>query len=111
MSHLPPSLREIADHAGENIACAIAYLYGGALWQVPSHVDAPAAERLVDLVGRGPVITLTLALRGVRFSVPLARRAVILWLMKRGCGASEIARDLKISQRTARRYMRTARDR
>lgn len=108
MSDLPPALREIADHAGENIACAVAYKYGGTVWRVPVDSANPAAAELVALVGRAPVITLCLALRGESIAVPLARRAVVCWLARRGKRASEIADDLRISRRTARRYKREA---
>ena len=106
MSALPPSLREIADHAGESIACAVALEYGGRSWRVPSRFDSPEAARLRAHVGDAPVRTLTLALGGHRLDVPLARRAVVYWLANRGWSAAGIAARLHMSVNVVRRYLR-----
>ncbi|WP_420585805.1 helix-turn-helix domain-containing protein [Ruegeria sp.] len=106
---LPLSLREVADHAGAHIACAVALEFGGTVWRVPSHKTHPDAVRLRDLVGEAPVITLTLTLGGHSLDVPLARRAVVRWLAERGMGTTAIAARLHMTRSTVRRYMREGR--
>jgi len=106
---LPAVLDEIADHAGRDAAMAIALAHGGQAWRVPARAESPKGRALEQLVGGDAAHALVEGCGGHVLEVPLARRAVVAWLGKQGLGASEIADRLRISQRTARRYLREAR--
>ncbi len=107
---LPAGLREIADHAGREAALAVAATYGGRDWRVPARQDSPAARALAEAVGPSAAAALVTALGGHVLDIPLARRAVTRWLAGQGLGSRQIAARLRISERTARRYIKGRRD-
>ncbi|WP_419737792.1 hypothetical protein [Ruegeria sp.] len=106
---LPASLAEIADHAGREAALAIALEHGGQSWRVPARDQSPDGQALIALLGHAPAQALMQGCGGHVLEVPLARRAVVLWLAGRGMGTGEIARALRIATGTVRRYRREAR--
>jgi len=106
---LPAVLDEIADHAGRDAALAIALAHGGRAWRVPRLLTDAEGRAMEQLVGPVAARALIEGCGGHVLEVPLARRAVVAWLGMEGLAASEIADRLRISQRTARRYLREAR--
>ena len=106
---LPAGLGEIADHAGREAALTIALEHGGQSWRVPARADHPEGQALTALLGRDAAQALIAGCGGHVMEVPLARRAVVAWLAGRGVHAPQIASLLRISRRTARRYIRETR--
>jgi len=106
---LPAVLAEIADHAGREAALAIALAHGGRSWRVPVCEDSLEGHKLVELIGARHAAALIAGCGNHVLEVPLARRAVVAWLAGRGFAVSQIAAQLRISRRTARRYIRETR--
>ena len=102
---LPPSLREMADLVGEDITCAVALEYGGGFWRVPKAPDHARLVRLAEQAGREQA-GLCRTYGGHRIEVPLARRALVLWLYRRGWSALAITVRLCMSHAVVRRYIR-----
>ena len=103
---LPPSLREMADLVGEDITCAVALEYGGGFWRVPKAPDHARLLRLAEQAGREQAAGLCRTYGGHRIEVPLARRALVLWLYRRGWSALAITVRLCMSHAVVRRYIR-----
>ena len=103
---LPLSLREMADLVGEDITCAVALEYGGGFWRVPKAPENARIVRLAEQAGREQAAGLCRTYGGHRIEVPLARRALVLWLYRRGWSALAIAVRLCMSHAVVRRYIR-----
>ena len=110
MTALPGILAEIERVAGRDAALTIALHHGGDDgWDVPRGVASPAGEALAAQIGEVAAAAVVHHLGGTALSVPLARRALVAWLAtSRGWTTREIARELAITHRTARRYRRGA---
>jgi len=105
---LPGVLAEIADVAGRDAALMIAWQHGGDDgWNVPRG-DTAAASELARLIGKEPAESLMRRFGGGSIAVPLARRQVALWLAARGMTTTGIATAMRITRRTARRYMKAS---
>ena len=103
---LPGVLAEIEAVAGSDAALMIAWKHGGDDgWDVP-RVNTAAAAGLARLIGAVPAACLMQRFGGNSVAVPLARRHVALWLAARGMNTTEIATSMRITRRTARRYMK-----
>ncbi len=105
---LPGVLAEIAAVAGRDAALMIAWKHGGDDgWDVPRG-DTTAAAELARLIGKGPAAGIMRRFGGNSVAVPLARRHLAPWLAGRGMNATEIATAMRITRRTARRYMKAS---
>jgi len=103
---LPAGLAEIADHAGREAAMHIALAHGGQVWRVPTSVVSDDGAALVRLIGMTSAKRLIWGCGGDALDIPLARRAVAVWLAGQGQPPKEIARQLRMSASAVRRYLR-----
>lgn len=104
---LPGVLAEIADVAGRDVALKVALAHGGDDgWDVPRNLEQPTGQALADLVGDQAARAIIGRFGGEALSVPLARRALVVHLYKLGLNTTEVADNLSITRRTARRYRR-----
>ena len=108
---LPGILTDIERIAGREAALMIAVAHGGhGEFYVPRHPAGARGQALADVVGPAAAARIMQVMGGEAVSVPLARRAVVQWLCAGGMTSTEIADRLRITRRTARRYIRAARD-
>ena len=107
LGKLPGILGDIADVAGHEAALRIAWQHGGDDgWDVPARANTEAGAELSMLIGAPAAAEVMRLLGGGAVAVPLARRHVAHWMVARGSSVSEIARTMRVSRRTARRYMK-----
>ena len=108
---LPGILADIERIAGRKAALRIAVAHGGhGEFYVPRHPTGARGQAFADVVGSGAAARIMKVMGGEAISVPLARRAVVQWLCARGMTSTQIADRLRITRRTARRYIKAARD-
>ncbi|WP_170563105.1 helix-turn-helix domain-containing protein [Ruegeria atlantica] len=104
---LPGVLEEITDVAGREAALRIALTHGGDDgWNVPARAGTRAGLELTMLIGDAAAEKVMYHFGGSAIAVPLARRHLVVWMAERGRTVSEIARIMRISRRTARRYLK-----
>ena len=108
---LPGILADIERIAGREAALRIAVAHGGhGEFHVPRHPEGARGQALADAVGPAAAARIMKVMGGEAIGVPLARRAVVQWLRAGGMTPTQIADRLCITRRTARRYIRAARD-
>ena len=91
----------------KSTALRIAWQHGGDDgWDVPTRANTEAGADLALLIGAPAAAEVMRLLGGGAVAVPLARRHVAHWMVARGSSVSEIARTMRVSRRTARRYMK-----
>ncbi|MGB0683387.1 MAG: hypothetical protein ACPGOV_11790 [Magnetovibrionaceae bacterium] len=102
---LPPILNQIKDAAGEDAALKIARAYGGGWLYVPKSGEN---TKLHDSLTENELADLAEAFGGERIEIPPAREHVARYLSGLGQNTSQIARELKATRKTIRRYLTPA---
>lgn len=100
---LPGILGEISDIIGAEAACRLALELGGTrvyVARTPTEVSPIAA-----IVGLEAARRLAEVWGGDYLAVPNAKRALVCWLHLSGESTSQIARRLKVNERTVRRIL------
>jgi len=103
---LPGVLAEIAAVAGREAALRLALEMGGETLYVPKPDRLTHGHRLVTAVGSACARRIAQRFAGESIDVPLARRALAVWLAGRDMSAAQIGRALSIRVQTARKYTR-----
>ena len=102
---LPGVLARIEAVAGREAALRVAFEFGGESLHVPRCKRLDVEHRLHRSVGVGAAL-IAEHCAGETIYVPLARRVLVMHLSEQGLGTEDIARRLRISRQTVRRYRR-----
>jgi DNA-directed RNA polymerase specialized sigma24 family protein len=105
---MPPSMRRIAAIIGEEKTFELISKLGGTMVYVAG--KAQPETLLVDAIGAAAARKLAKEFGGTHLDLPVATRAVTLWLKSRGHSNNEIARIQRISAHTVARRLAGLRD-
>ena len=102
---LPGVLAEIEAVAGRDAALSLALAHGGEDIYIAAR-GAQARDLAATVGGAAAWAAIVARLGGESVRVPLARRALVRHLADEGLSTVQIARRLRITRRTVRRYRR-----
>ena len=102
---LPGVLAEIAAVAGRDAALSLALTHGGEDLYIAAR-GAQARDLAATVGGAAAWAAIVAHLGGESVHVPLARRVLVRHLAGEGLNTMQIARHLRITRRTVRRYRR-----
>ncbi len=100
---LTPELRRLADAVGLEAVMRLVAARGGTNFYIP-HRASPDTE-LFRIVGSEAAARFTEAMPGTHLKLPTCRRALVLYWTDRGMSRAEVARELRLDQRSVHRIL------